>query len=195
MRFAGGGRLLLPDATALLRLLLHQGRSSHRARGLQHRRAADATAGAALSDPQRIRHADQAAAMSSLVAKQKDNLYASATSNIVQTRTQIASCCVACSRGRPRRIRSKRGAAAVPIYGELDGRTTTRMRPSSRRCTGRSPPTRRRASTRCASRSCRLLRDARASITRQHDLLLYSGVISDVNVLTLLATRLPFLRA
>jgi hypothetical protein len=51
-----------------------------------------ATAGAALSDATKgYVTADQASVMSSLVDRQRNNLYASATSNIVQVRTQVAA--------------------------------------------------------------------------------------------------------
>jgi hypothetical protein len=51
-----------------------------------------ATAGAALSDASKgYVTADQASVMSSLVDRQRNNLYASATSNIVQVRTQVAA--------------------------------------------------------------------------------------------------------
>ncbi len=82
-----------------------------------------ATAGAALSDSAKgYVTSEQAAAMSSLVDKQKANLYSSPTSNIVQARTQIAA-----------QLRSLlTGTASVDavkaevlrlsaIYGDLDG--------------------------------------------------------------------------
>jgi hypothetical protein len=82
-----------------------------------------ATAGAALSDASKgYVTADQATLMSSLVALQKDTLYASSTLNIVQLRTQIAT-----------QLRSLLvpGTDAVAVkaevlrlsalYGELDG--------------------------------------------------------------------------
>jgi len=82
-----------------------------------------ATAGAALCDSSKgYVTQDQAALISSLVDTQRDNLYASPASNIIQTRTEIA----ALLRGL---LSSSASADAIKaqvlelsgIYGELDG--------------------------------------------------------------------------
>jgi hypothetical protein len=82
-----------------------------------------ATAGAALSDAAKgYVTQDQATAMSSLVTKQKDNLYASTTSNIVQTRTRIATLLrsLLTGTGSADAVRAEVLRLSA-IYGELDG--------------------------------------------------------------------------
>jgi hypothetical protein len=65
---------------------------------------------------------DQAAVMSSLVERQRSNLYASATSNIVQVRTQIAAQLRALLTGTASADAIKAEVLRLSaIYGELDG--------------------------------------------------------------------------
>jgi hypothetical protein len=82
-----------------------------------------ATAGAALSDSSKgYVTADQAALMSSLVTTQKNNLYASASSNIVQLRTEIATLLrdLLTSTAGSESVRA-RVLALSSTYGDLDG--------------------------------------------------------------------------
>ena len=82
-----------------------------------------ATAGAALIDTAKgYVTQEQATVMSSLVTKQKDSLYASATSNIVQTRTQIAALLRGLLAGTASADAVKAEVLRLSaIYGELDG--------------------------------------------------------------------------
>jgi len=86
-----------------------------------------ATAGAALSDSAKgYVTQDQAAVMSSLVAKQKDNLYASTTSNIVKTRTDIATLLRSLLSPIPSPVAATEALRAKVLelsgtYGDLDG--------------------------------------------------------------------------
>jgi len=82
-----------------------------------------ATAGAALSDSSKgYVTADQAALMSSLVTTQKNNLYASASSNIVQLRTEIATLLrgLLTSTAGSESVRA-RVLALSSTYADLDG--------------------------------------------------------------------------
>jgi hypothetical protein len=82
-----------------------------------------ATAGAALSDSSKgYVTADQAALVSSLVTTQKNNLYASASSNIVQVRTEIATLLrsLLTSTAGSESVRA-RVLALSATYGDLDG--------------------------------------------------------------------------
>jgi hypothetical protein len=82
-----------------------------------------ATAGAALCDSSKgYVTAEQAERMSSLVATQKNNLYASASSNIVQVRTEIATLLrgLLTSTAGSEGVRA-RVLALSSTYGDLDG--------------------------------------------------------------------------
>ena len=82
-----------------------------------------ATAGAALCDSSKgYVTADQAALVSSLVTTQKNNLYASASSNIVQVRTEIAMLLrsLLTSTAGSESVRA-RVLALSATYGDLDG--------------------------------------------------------------------------
>ena len=82
-----------------------------------------ATAGTVLSDSaQGYVTQDQATLMSSLVARQRDNLYASTTSNIVKTRTDIATLLrsMMTSTAASDSVRTQ-VLALSSIYGDLDG--------------------------------------------------------------------------
>jgi hypothetical protein len=82
-----------------------------------------ATAGEALSDSSKgYVTADQATVMSSLVDQQRNNLYASATSNIVQVRTEIAAQLRALLTGTASTDAVKAEVLRLSgIYGDLDG--------------------------------------------------------------------------
>jgi len=82
-----------------------------------------ATAGAALIDTAKgYVTQEQASLMSSLVAKQKDNLYASTSSNIVQLRTRIAALLRSLLDGTGSADAVKSEVLRLSaLYGELDG--------------------------------------------------------------------------
>jgi hypothetical protein len=147
-----------------------------------------ATAGAALSDPAKgYVTQDQAAVMSSLVAKQKDNLYASAASNIVQTRTQIAALLRGLLAGTASADAVKAEVLRLSAtYGELDGENNhayaTVFAQVYRTLTADQKT--RLDALRKSIMSGTYADGTRFDFSSSTTYFLYSGVITDVNVLT-----------
>jgi hypothetical protein len=146
-----------------------------------------ATAGAALIDTAKgYVTQEQATVMSSLVAKQKDNLYASATSNIVQTRTQIAALLRSLLTGTASADAVKADVLRLSaIYGELDGENNHAYATVFAQVykTLTADQKTRLAALRKSIMSGTYADGARFDFSVSTTYYLYSGVITDVNLL------------